>query len=334
MLRKARPVAQRGDMLTTPDALPPVLTTAEARRRGVIALIRNGTYTRVSHGLHLVSGADETHPDVRIALATAGVAQRIVVGGWAAARLLERARAADRSESPCFDGWDRAGRQPAPVPLLSGPETRLVETPFRRLTRSIVPAEERVRVGKVSITSPLRTAFDLARLSGLEDAVIALDRLRALGLVDVPGLVELLDGRSRWLGVGGARTALALSADGVESPQESVLRLLWREAGLPVPLCNPTVVDESGDAVARVDLLDPDVGLVGEYDGAMHASAARRTADARRQERLEALGLTVIRATAEDVSTEPARAAWRQRVRRAHERARARRPASPAWTVR
>lgn len=320
-------------MAMNSDALPSVMTTAEARRRGVLALLRNGTYVRVTRAVYVVAGVDPEHPDVRIAVAAAGLPAGVVIGGWAAARLHERGRTGKRDDATYFDGLDRSGRVHQPVLLLSDRATRLVATPYRRLVRSGVPVEERQRIGRRLVTSPMRTAFDLARLSTREDAVVGLDRLRALGLVDPWGLKQMFDDRPRWWGVDRARRALALSADGVESPQESVMRLVWREARLPVPVCNATILDDTGDVVARVDLLDTGVGLVGEYDGAVHASARRRSADAARQERLEALGLIVVRATAEDMSTERGRAAWRVRLRQAYERARA--SGGPGrWSVR
>jgi very-short-patch-repair endonuclease len=54
--------------------------------------------------------------------------------------------------------------------------------------------------------------------------------------------------------------------------------------------------------VAKVDLMDPDAGLVGGYDGAHHSGAARRSADHVHAENLEALGLTVVRVAACDLT--------------------------------
>lgn len=179
----------------------------------------------------------------------------------------------------------------------------------------------------------MRTAFDLARLGPLHDAVVAVDRLRALRLVTVDALAAVIDDRPGWRGAHQARRVLAFSTDRSESPQESALRVLWCESGLPRPVPNATVLDAQGRFVARVDLLDPDAGLVGEYDGAVHASSGRRSADAARRERLEQLGLTVVRATATDVLSDAGRAAWTARLLRAHARARTRAPPHRLWRV-
>jgi hypothetical protein len=123
-----------------------------------------------------------------------------------------------------------------------------------------------------------------------------------------------------------ARRALALSADGVESPQESRMRLVWLAAGLPVPRCHAVVLDGGGRFVGRVDVLDESSGLVAEYDGAVHSKADRRSADADRQERLQAVGIEVLRATSTDFATPTSRARWQGRARAARARAMALRP--------
>lgn len=319
--------------MEAPDSIPAVLTAARARASGCSHLLRDGSYRRVAHGVYLVSGADPGHPDVRIALATASLAPAVVVGGWASGRLHERRRAGRRAVLQ-FDGLTGPPFHPRPVLLLAGPETRMSPQPFRELVRSRVPDGEREVVDGVPVTTPLRTAFDIARRGDLQEGVRALDRLRSLGLVSESELSRFITERARWPGAGRARRALAFSSDRVESGQESVLRTLWCEAGLPRPRSNAVVEDRDGRFVARVDVLDAEAGLVGEYDGAVHASARRRSADAARQERLEALGLVVVRATAVDVASEAGRVAWAARLREAWDRARRRRPADRAWTVR
>ncbi len=228
---------------------------------------------------------------------------------------------------PWFDGTPVLARTAStPVLLLAPPEVRLDPGPGRRLLRSRVPPEERQVLGGMPVTTPLRTAFDLARLGPEADAVVGLDRLRALGLVDPADLHDLIRSRSRWRGRAAAGRALALSADGVESPQESRMRMVWLQGGLPVPVCNADVLDADRRFVARVDVLDPASGLAAEYDGAVHASADRRSADASRQERLQALGIEVVRATSTDLATPTSRARWQARARAARDRALARRP--------
>lgn len=330
--------------------LPAVVATRQAVALGRRADLRTVYRPTAARGVHVIQGADPRDPDVRAAVAVAAVPDAVTLGGWAAARRHEQAvleaverpgrrpagrgtRPAAPSGPPVFDGVAAGGRGPLlPVLVLAPPEVRLTRVPGRRLLRSRVLPEERVRLGGTWTTAPLRTAFDLARTGDEEDAVVGLDRLRALGLLDAGALAELLDARRGWRGVRAARRALALSADGVESPQESRLRLRWVAAGLPPPLCNPVVLDGSGRFVGRVDLLDEASGLVGEYDGAVHAAADRRAADARRQELLHATGLEVVRATSADLADPASRARWEHRLLSAHARACRRRPTS-TWRL-
>ncbi|GIG36384.1 hypothetical protein [Cellulomonas pakistanensis] len=327
------------------DDLPAVLAARDARRRGARAALRAG-YVRAASGVHVVTGTDLDDPDVRTRVAMAAVPDEVTLGGWAAARLHERAalaaaraarggRPGRRQADPMawFDGRDdrvRGGQ--GPVLLLAPPEVRLEPGPGRRLLRSRVAAGERVVLEGLPATSALRTAFDLARLGPETEAVVALDRLRALDLLDPGDLEELIRSRRRWRGTVAARRALELSAGGVESPQETRLRMVWLAAGLPAPLCNAVVLDPDHRFVARVDLLDPTSGLVGEYDGAVHADADRRSSDAGRQERLCSLGMEVVRATSADLVSATARARWQHRARLALRRALGRR-ADARWLL-
>jgi hypothetical protein len=53
---------------------------------------------------------------------------------------------------------------------------------------------------------------------------------------------------------------------------------------------NQPVYDLSGNLLGVADLLDPDAGLVTEFDGQQHRERAQRRADNVREERLEAAG--------------------------------------------
>ena len=113
-------------------------------------------------------------------------------------------------------------------------------------------------------------------------------------------------------------------------PGESRLRYLWVvEAGLPTPHCNAYVVDAFGTVVAMPDLLDPEAGMVGEYDGATHRELASHTEDNVREESFEAMGLVVVRATSLDLG--PHRDRTIRRVREHHVRATANQAVPRSW---
>jgi very-short-patch-repair endonuclease len=89
------------------------------------------------------------------------------------------------------------------------------------------------------------------------------------------------------------------------------------------------VTDRDGTFLAEVDLLDPQAGLAGEYDGAHHAAADQRAVDHARAEQLEALGLMVVRVASPDLSQFRARTV--QRLQRAHQQGLARDRRRDGW---
>ena len=316
------------------DQPPIVMRPASARDQGIQPRrLRELGYTHPTHGLYVADWVDASDPFVRRAVALELATDGATVGGWAAARVHEDGAAAASDVVRVFDGrppFDARGVT-EPVLLLVPPESRVVARPGQRVFRSRVPDCERAAFGPGHITTPLQTAFDLARLSSPAGAVIALDRLLTLGLVKPDDLRRMIVGRSRWRGVPRALRALALADDHVRSPMETMMRLEWLAAGLPRPRCNAVVEDLDGRFVAMVDLLDERTGLVGEYDGAYHASSEQRRSDSARRERLGAVGLTVVTMTAADQRSAERRTLWRGRLveqRRVAARARRR------WRVR
>jgi hypothetical protein len=316
------------------EPLPELVTT---RRLPSFALsrtaLRSVGYRRDMRGLYVADWADDESPEHRITRAALLAGPDTTIGGWAAAHVHEL-RGRPAGDDLCvFDGRAAYGglRPQTPVLLLMPPEKRARPARDRQVFRSRVLNDERETWGDVTITSPLRTAFDLARLSRATTGVVFLDRLLSLGLVGFDDLNRLIAERRAWRGAARAARILRLAEDRVRSPMETIMRLEWLRAQLPRPWCNAEIEDLDGRFVAMVDLLDEATGLVGEYDGGHHAGADRRRLDAIRRERTEAAGLTTVTMTAVDASTAENRAAWRRRLLAAHERA-GRRPRG--WRLR
>lgn len=302
--------------------LHPALRSSDAPALGITRReLGSAVFQRARHGVYVPRSARLSDPDVRIAVAAAALPPTAVIGGWAAARLYELNRAGEGVDEglTVFDGftaWPPGRRELDPLLVCAPRSARIARGPTTRVFRSDFDDDETLVLDGFRITSPTRTAFDIARLSIYENAVVALDRLRSLRLLDVEALTEMISVRRYWTGVARARRAVRDSADRVESPRESMLRMMWLDTGLGIPITNPVIRTADGEFVARVDLLDPEVGIVGEYDGEHHASAARRSDDARRQEFLHDVGLRVIRATSTDLGTTTARSSWQGRLRR------------------
>lgn len=150
-------------------------------------------------------------------------------------------------------------------------------------------------------TTPLRTAWDLARRLDLVEAVVAVDALARRGGFDP---AELLALRARIPGARRCRRlehVLALANPLAESPMETRLRLLLVLAGLPAPVVQHRILDEYGFVLARVDLAYPDVRLAIEYDGSSHFSAERGRRDRARDNLVAKLGWETMRFVDDDV---------------------------------
>jgi very-short-patch-repair endonuclease len=183
----------------------------------------------------------------------------------------------------------------------------------------------RLPVARAALFDAMRTA------PSLTEAVVAMDMAAAAELVSVARMRRYVATRAGWTGVRLVRRALDLVDENSLSPSETRLRLLWqREARLPRPLVNPRVWDQHGRLLGRADLLDPVAGVVGEYDGADHRSAARHSADVDREARFRDCGLEVFRVTGPDMA-HPRRIV--ERLLSARRRARWSSPGDRAWTL-
>lgn len=163
-----------------------------------------------------------------------------------------------------------------------------------------IEADEIAVVDSMRVTTPARTAFDLARRCQLGAAVAAVDALvRAtdLKMADVELLVERYRGRR---GIKAARAALELADGGAQSPKETWLRLLLIAAGFPAPQTQIPVRNEWGWAEAYLDMGWEDIKVAVEYDGDQHRSSRYQyVKDIRRLETIERHGWIVVRVIAE-----------------------------------
>jgi hypothetical protein len=285
---------------------------AELARYGVTDNeLRGPGWHRTNQGLWAWT-ATPTAPDDpggRIAHAAPLVPEHGALGGWAAAYM---------HGFIALDGVSRGGQQ-APVLLCLPRAVTCQRRHGVQVFRSDLAEDEIVVIDGVRVTSLVRTAADLARLSrAVTEAVVALDVL----IRDADGLVApaaaWFDAHRGWRGVVRGRQALELARPGTESVQESRLRMMWvLDAGLPMPLVNPWLFTPEGHLLGRADLLDDEAGVIGEYDGAYHASAAQRSSDHTRREGFEGAGLIVVQHTKVDLTDRSPQAIARLRRARA-----------------
>jgi hypothetical protein len=195
----------------------------------------------------------------------------------------------------------------------------------RRKTPGVQVWEERIEpdeitvVTQMRVTTPARTALDLARRYPRGIAIAAVDALvqaTELKMADVDALVDRYRGRH---GMKAARAALELVDIGAQSPKETWLRLLLMSAGFPRPQTQIPVLNEWGWAEAYLDMGWEDIKVAVEYDGDQHRSSrAQYVKDIRRLEMLEQrYGWIVIRVVAEDHPDDVIKRVARARAHRA-----------------
>jgi hypothetical protein len=180
-----------------------------------------------------------------------------------------------------------------------------------------VADDEVTVVDGVRVTTPARTALDLAVRYPVGRAVAAIDALAHatnLKVPDVESLAERYRGRR---GICNARNLFGLVDAGAESPRETWLRLLVIRNGFPAPQTQIPVRDRYGQLIAVVDMGWEDIKVALDYEGAHHRDADRFAKDIRRHDELTELGWIDIRVTSRDtegVIVRRLHAAWSRRT--------------------
>jgi Protein of unknown function (DUF559) len=254
---------------------------------GVLSVrqLREGPYVRVVHGVYADPSIPRDH-SLRCRAVALLLPTGAALGGRSAAAILE-----------------------APTPAYGDPVTVVLPSPLKwrgpkgvRVHRTDLAAQEVQRVGvhELPVTSPLRTAWDVAVLESMPTAVGVLDAMARAGLVTVPDLRRLVErSAGRW-GVLRARAAVEQVDPRSESPPESWVRVACAQAGLPAPQPQYVVV-EGGEFLGKVDLAWPQERVIVEYEGPHHFDAEKIAKDDARYARLAAAGWTVIRLAAADL---------------------------------
>lgn len=236
------------------------------------------TYTAVHPGVYLPDGAERTVP-TNAAAAWLWTGRRGVIAGRAAAAL-HGARWVDES---------------TPIEVIAE---------HTRPRAGIVVREERIAADEITevrglpVTTPARTALDLARHLARNAAVTHLDALAAATGVSMDEALALAQRYRGARGTRRARTALALVDAGAQSPRETWLRLVLIDGGLPAPRTQIEVGDGGRRAFLDMGYDEPKVGL--DYEGAHHsADRLQYVHDIGRAELIERQGWIDLRVVAE-----------------------------------
>jgi hypothetical protein len=127
-------------------------------------------------------------------------------------------------------------------------------------------ADDEIRsFGELLITSPARTALDLARHLPREDAIAHLDALAGLTEITADDVWALYERYRGARGITAARNVIGLMDGGARSPRESTLRLRLIDAGLPTPKAAISLRDDLWEATIAMGWEAPKVGVDCEY---------------------------------------------------------------------
>jgi len=194
---------------------PKMAARAGVGRSALERLLRQGRIVRVLRGVYLDSGVE---PDLSLrarALALVLTGRQLVVDRTAA----------------WVHGGDRIDALPgAGVPLdLHGRRRHLgAQPPFG--------PDDVVRLGRVRVTSPVRTGLDVARQLAPARALAALDGMLRSGSLEHSRLLAAAECLAGLPGGSQARELIAIADPRAACGAESVLRLCWLQARIPTPV--------------------------------------------------------------------------------------------------
>lgn len=303
--------------LVAPVRLDPTGRTGPTRSQA-----RGRAWRRSSHGLYLPATVRDDVPAQRIVEAAARLPAYGGVTGWAAVHWWGGAW----SEGLGPDGVTRR-----PVCLVTGGITISRAQGVHVSEDALDPRELTVHDG-LRLTSVLRAVtFEMRFAPSDRQAAVALAMAAYSDLVSIDEMVAYLDSLCAITGIPRARRATRLAGENSWSPQEVLMQLVWEvDAHRPRPLCNAPVFDRRGQHIATPDLIDPEAGVFGEYDGRLHLAGGQRARDIRREARLREVGLEgVTMVSADRADPED----FVRRLHAAYARARYAPESTRPWTV-
>ncbi len=175
------------------------------------------------------------------------------------------------------------------------------------------------------VTTPARTAVDVAALGGVPEALITLDSAARLELRTSVGESRLRDAYAKEQALAASRAPLIEASRAAatlrtrrtlarivpladprrESANESLSYGHFLVAGLPLPQLQVRIPTPEGDAFP--DFLWADARVIGEADGAVkYTSREALVREKRRQESLEEMGFRIVRWMYSDIRQRPA----------------------------
>lgn len=151
--------------------------------------------------------------------------------------------------------------------------------PHTRPRPGIVIHEDRIspgdicHIGELPVTTPARTALDIARWLPRDAAVRHLDALARATGIDATTALALAERYPHMRGIRRAHIALSLMDAGAQSSKETWLRLLLIDDGYQRPRTQLPVTDGASTAYIDLGWEEPKIGL--DYEGGHHLNERR-----------------------------------------------------------
>lgn len=284
---------------------------------------RGGEWRRTSKGLYAPAYVDPDTPAQRIIEAAAAAPDGGAVTGWAGLHW---------AGGRWFDGRGPDGRTLLPVPLAIGHNRMIRARRDFLVSEEWLDPAELINVDGLTLTAHARSVcFAVRRCTTLEAAVTVVDMAAFSDLASIEEVRQhaetYIAGRPR---VNRIRKALAYADENAWSPREVAMRIDWqRDGGFPRPRCNVPIFTPDGTHLLTPDLLDPENGVLGEYNGLVHLEDGRRGRDLDREEMIRDLGLELVSMVSADNAL---RNQFLARLASAYRRAASRRR-TDSWTI-
>jgi hypothetical protein len=243
---------------------------------------RGPDWRRTSQGLHVPASVERT-VDQRIVEAAAVLRTDEAVTGWAGLRWLGGA---------WFGGTGSLGEE-YDVPLLARRDR--AAPPGAVVSQEFLHPDQIVVVDTVPATIAVRSVVHEMRYAAtLGGAVAALDMACYSDLVSIAEVAAYVAALGPVTGIQQARDAIPLADENSWSPRETKMRGVWRSVDLGKSLCNRPVFTSDGRHIGTPDLIHPELGLVGQYNGSDHISLAGTANDVKKDAAYRDAGLETV----------------------------------------
>ena len=304
-----------------PGIIAPVRVDPRGLTGPTRAQARGSRWRRSTQGLFVPSSTDERCLDQRIVEMAAVLPAFGGVTGWAALAWQGGRWFGGRTA----EGWQDVTLATGGLHVRSQPGVAICE-------EKLGPGDLAVVDGLRVTTAVRSVCFEMRYARSLRDAVIVLDMAAYSDLVSIEELSAYAYRHPAWTGIPQCRDAIPYADENAWSPMEVEMGWIWRvEAGCPTPECNRPVFDRTGRHVGTPDLIDPDAGVLGQYDGGLHLTGDQRAKDLRQEAEYRALGLECVTMVAKD--RRDGGTPFVKRLWEAYERAALRPESSRRWTV-